>query len=319
MAGGEIRELVTSAFGESSCLYKDILQCPPSASKSELRKAYHKRALCFHPDKQSANKSVKQATLRFQAVSAAYQFLMDSNKRAMYDSTSSFGDGYFANPCMKTKKGDVKNKDWVGFFQSVFQELVNAGDFGREKYTGSRQERADVIKFYQLCKGDFSKIRSCIVSSEESDIIRWKKEIIKPAISNGEVQCFGMDDRVKLDNTTMKRTHKKKFKKLGKEKTRKIHSQVTTSSKARNKTGSLVDTDDEGEDTTARMPGYTIRKMTMSKRDKIEYRVAKKRKERHERDIEVSKLLQSKQWNINKGVNKKQQRFLSSLEKKFSR
>jgi DnaJ-class molecular chaperone with C-terminal Zn finger domain len=65
--------------------YKDyykILGVERSASEDEIRKAYRKLAMKFHPDR---NPNDKQAEERFKEINEAYQVLSDAKKRAHYD------------------------------------------------------------------------------------------------------------------------------------------------------------------------------------------------------------------------------------------
>lgn len=54
-----------------------------SASQEEIKKAYRKLAVKYHPDKNSGNKSAED---KFKKISAAYAVLSDKNKKADYDS-----------------------------------------------------------------------------------------------------------------------------------------------------------------------------------------------------------------------------------------
>lgn len=68
--------------------YYDILGVSKSASADEIKKAYRKQAMKYHPDK---NKGNSEAEKKFKDVNTAYQTLSDEWKRKQYDMFGSAG------------------------------------------------------------------------------------------------------------------------------------------------------------------------------------------------------------------------------------
>ncbi|KAK2970848.1 hypothetical protein RJ640_016644 [Escallonia rubra] len=94
--------------------YYKVLGLGRNATKGEIKEAFRKLALQFHPDKHSGSpKSVRDgATLRFKQASEAYEVLIDDHKRAHYDRSTtggfpSGGNGYhhYSRPNSYGKNG----------------------------------------------------------------------------------------------------------------------------------------------------------------------------------------------------------------------
>jgi molecular chaperone DnaJ len=62
--------------------YYEVLGVPKNASKDEMKKAYRKIAMQFHPDKNPDNKEAEE---KFKEAAEAYEVLSDDDKRARYD------------------------------------------------------------------------------------------------------------------------------------------------------------------------------------------------------------------------------------------
>ncbi|XP_006895240.1 PREDICTED: dnaJ homolog subfamily B member 8 [Elephantulus edwardii] len=63
--------------------FYEVLGVQSNATQEDIKKAYHKLALRWHPDKNPDNK--EEAEKKFKQVSEAYEVLSDSSKRSVYD------------------------------------------------------------------------------------------------------------------------------------------------------------------------------------------------------------------------------------------
>jgi curved DNA-binding protein CbpA len=61
-----------------------VLGVSPTATESEIKKAFHKLALLFHPDKVPEEDKIKTEE-KFKLINTAYSILMDRTQRRQYD------------------------------------------------------------------------------------------------------------------------------------------------------------------------------------------------------------------------------------------
>jgi len=181
--------ILSEAYGESANLYTDVLNVSSDATPSQLRKAYYKRCLKYHPDKLSptlTNDQKELAKKKFQAISLAYTILSDEEKRKEYDET---GDLYDDDEELSSSKEGMKQ--WTDYFNAVFPKVTTADiDAFEVKYKCSDEEEADVLKYYTQFKGDLDKMVECVMLSSDADKDRWVKDYINPAIKKGAVRAY---------------------------------------------------------------------------------------------------------------------------------
>ena len=68
--------------------YYEILEVTKTATVEEIKKAYRKKAIQYHPDKQSGDKEAEE---KFKEAAEAYDVLSNPEKRSRYGSVRSCG------------------------------------------------------------------------------------------------------------------------------------------------------------------------------------------------------------------------------------
>ena len=152
--------------------YYDVLGVDKGSSADQIKSAYRKLAVKYHPDK---NKGDKAAEEKFKEASEAYHVLSNTERKQNYDN---FGHAAFDNG--GASRGGFGNFDFSSHFSDIFEDFFSDGFGGgrrsrrsnnrgsdlrydlsitlEEAYTGKKQD----IKFStsekcETCKGSGSK------------------------------------------------------------------------------------------------------------------------------------------------------------------
>jgi molecular chaperone DnaJ len=167
--------------------YYDILGVSKSASADEIKKAYRKKALEWHPDR---NKS-QEAEGKFKEINKAYEVLSDSKKKQIYDqygdaafNPGSAGQGPFGGSYQGgqgpftytyTNYGSDQSSPFSGFSNEsgsagwdfggfsdpfeIFEQFFGGGTpFGRKTHTKQRSVYRLVLTFMEAVKGIEKKV-----------------------------------------------------------------------------------------------------------------------------------------------------------------
>jgi molecular chaperone DnaJ len=132
--------------------YYEILGVDKNASKDDIKKAYKKLALQYHPDRNQGNKESEE---KFKEVGEAYSVLSDDNKRAKYDR---FGhEGLRGGP--QGGGFDFSGFDF-GDAESIFEQFFGGGFGGSSRgrrSAGASRRGSDLQISIKLTLEDISK------------------------------------------------------------------------------------------------------------------------------------------------------------------
>jgi len=121
--------------------YYQTLGIPRNASQEEVKKAFRKLAMQYHPDR---NKDNKEAEHKFKEINEAYEVLKDPQKRAQYDRV---GHSAFQGAGAGGGPGGFGFEDFGDFsdvFSSIFGDFAGAGARGQGKRESFEQRGADL-------------------------------------------------------------------------------------------------------------------------------------------------------------------------------
>ena len=110
--------------------YYKILGVNKTSSSDDIKKAYRKLALKWHPDKNPNNK--EEASNKFKEISEAYDVLSDTNKRNQYDQ--------FGNNVNTFRNNTGFNRNFTDPF-STFESFFRPQNLGTRAHMGPAHMR----------------------------------------------------------------------------------------------------------------------------------------------------------------------------------
>lgn len=145
--------------------YYEILGVARSASADEIKKAYRKVAMQYHPDRNPGNKEAEE---KFKEAAEAYEVLSDPDKRAQYDrfghagvgaNSGGFNGGGMRMEDIFSNFGDIFGED---IFGSFFGGGGSSGRSGGRRSSGTRGSNLRIkisLTYEEIAKGVNKKVK----------------------------------------------------------------------------------------------------------------------------------------------------------------
>ena len=131
--------------------YYEVLGVSKTATPDEVKKAYRKLAMQYHPDRNPDN---KEAAEKFKEICEAYEVLSDTDKRQRYDQyghagmKSAFGPGGFDFGRDFSHMQDLDLQDILGsFFGGNLGDIFGGGGGQRRSRNPNAAQRGDDLRF----------------------------------------------------------------------------------------------------------------------------------------------------------------------------
>src|SRR5215831_7779621 len=121
--------------GMTKRCYYEVLEVERTAADGELKAAFRKLAMKWHPDRNPGDKS---SETRFKEINEAYEILKDPDKRAAHDR---FGHAAFEHGGAGAPGGFG---DVASAFADIFDDLFGMGGGARRGRGGGRERGADL-------------------------------------------------------------------------------------------------------------------------------------------------------------------------------
>jgi molecular chaperone DnaJ len=137
--------------------FYEVLGVSKSATPEEIKKAYRKVAIQFHPDKNPGNKEAEE---KFKEAAEAYEVLSDAEKRANYDRFGhSRGGGAYGGHHMNMDDIFSQFGDIFGGGGSPFESFFGGGRTGRRQRKGSNLRIKLKLTLDEIANGVEKKIK----------------------------------------------------------------------------------------------------------------------------------------------------------------
>lgn len=162
--------------------YYKILGVEKSTSADDIKKAYRKLAVKYHPDK---NPGDKKAEEKFKEINEAYDVLSDPDKRKKYDNLGSNWQQYaqpggFGQTYQGYNRSNRRQANDEGMFSDFFESIFGFGDQRRSNVSskGQDQQAETTISLEEAFHGTTRQVN---LGDHKLNLK------LKPGIANGQV------------------------------------------------------------------------------------------------------------------------------------
>ncbi len=119
--------------------YYDVLGVNKSSTADQIKSAYRKLAVKYHPDKNAGDKAAEE---KFKEASEAYHVLSNSERKQNYDN---FGHAAFENG--GGGRGGFGNFDFSGHFSDIFEDFFGEGFGGSSRRGRKANNRGSDLRY----------------------------------------------------------------------------------------------------------------------------------------------------------------------------
>ena len=173
--------------------YYEILGIAKNASAAEIKKAYRKKAIEYHPDKNPGDKNAEEM---FKKSAEAYEVLSDPDKRTRYDQ---YGHAAFEGGA--GYGGGMNMEDIFSQFGDIFGSAFGGGFSNFGGFGGSRS---------YTTKGSNLRIRVKLTLEEIANGVEKKIKVRRKVQAPGVTYktcsaCKGLGQQVRITNTILGR------------------------------------------------------------------------------------------------------------------
>ncbi|MGH8504303.1 MAG: molecular chaperone DnaJ [Gammaproteobacteria bacterium] len=128
--------------------YYETLGCARNAGDTELKKAYRRLAMKYHPDRRPGDEAAAQ---QFKQAKEAYEILSDPQKRAAYDQ--------FGHAGVEGARGGGFRGGFGDIFDDIFGDIFGGGRGGTRAYRGADLQYNLELSLEEAVLGTEAKIR----------------------------------------------------------------------------------------------------------------------------------------------------------------